>query len=138
MTEKKTVVIERELPHKPEKVWRALTQQELIAEWLMKNDFVPKVDHAFKLTADWGAVECQVIELEPNKLLAYTWAAYGVETVVTWTLTPVATGTHLRMEQSGFSADQPRAYKGAGSGWKKFLDAFEQILNRIDDERKSK
>jgi Activator of Hsp90 ATPase homolog 1-like protein len=83
-----SVVVERELPYPPDKIWRALTQPHLIEEWLMKNDFQPVVDHRFNLRADWGAVACQVLAVEPNKTLAYTWAAYGLESVVTWTLIP--------------------------------------------------
>jgi len=128
----RSVVIEREMPHPPEKVWRALTQGPLIEEWLMKNDFQPVVDHRFNLRADWGAVECKVLAVEPNKTLSYTWAAYGLESVVTWTLTPTSTGTHLRMEQLGFGPDQQQAYAGAKGGWQKFFAALEQLLARID------
>ena len=82
-TQTRTVVVEREISHPPEKLWRALTQPHLIEEWLMKNDFKPVVDHRFNLRADWGAVDCQVLAVEPNKTLSYTWAAYGLESVVT-------------------------------------------------------
>ena len=115
-TETLSVVVEREMPYPPEKIWRALTQPHLIEEWLMKNDFKPVVGHRFNLRADWGAVDCQVLAVEPNKTLSYTWAAYGLESVVTWTLTPTSTGTHLRMEQSGFRPDQPQYYQGAKAG----------------------
>src|SRR4029434_10127946 len=67
------VIVERDIPHPPEKIWRALTQPHLIQEWLMKNDFQPVVGHDFKLSADWGAVDCRVTAVEPNKTLAYTW-----------------------------------------------------------------
>jgi uncharacterized protein YndB with AHSA1/START domain len=126
-----SVIVEREMPYSPEKVWRALTQPHLIDEWLMKNDFKPVVDHRFSLRADWGAVDCQVQVVEPHKTLSYTWAAYGLESVVTWTLTPAGTGTHLRMEQSGFRPDQKQAYQGAKGGWQKFFFALEQVLARI-------
>ena len=76
-TETLSVVVEREIPYPPEKIWRALTQPHLIEEWLMKNDFKPVVGHRFNLRADWGAVDCQVLAVEPNKTLSYTWAAYG-------------------------------------------------------------
>jgi uncharacterized protein YndB with AHSA1/START domain len=127
-----SVVIERELPHPPEKIWRALTQPHLIEEWLMKNDFKPVVDHCFKLSADWGAVECKVRAVEPNKTLSYTWGAYGLESVVTWTLTPTSTGTRLRMEQAGFRPDQQQAYQGAQAGWPRFLAALEQVVARME------
>jgi uncharacterized protein YndB with AHSA1/START domain len=127
-----SVVVEREIPHPPEKIWRALTQPDLIAEWLMKNDFRPAVDHRFNLRADWGAVDCQVQTVEPNKTLSYTWGAYDLKSVVIWTLTPTSKGTHLRMEQSGFRRDQPQYYQGAQGGWQRFFANLEQVLARID------
>ena len=131
-TEALSVVVEREIPFSPEKIWRALTQPHLIEEWLMKNDFKPVIDHRFSLSADWGAVDCQVVAVEPNRTLAYTWAAYGLESVVTWTLTPTGTGTHLRMEHLGFRPDQQQAYQGAKYGWQKFIAELEQVLVRMD------
>ncbi len=131
-TEALSVVVERELAHPPEKIWRALTQPHLIEEWLMKNDFKPLPDHHFTLRADWGAVDCQVLAVEPNTTLSYTWAAFGLESVVTWTLTPTGTGTSVRMEQSGFRADQQQAYQGATFGWQRFFASLEQVVARID------
>ena len=131
-TETRSVVVEREIPFPPEKIWRALTQPHLIAEWLMQNDFEPVVDRRFNLRGDWGTVDCQVLEVEPNKTLSYTWAALGLESVVTWTLTPTSTGTHLRMEQSGFRPDQQQAYQGAKGGWQRFVAALEQVVARTD------
>ena len=130
--ETRSVVIEREIPHPPEKIWRALTEPHLIEEWLMKSDFKPVMDHRFNLRADWGAVDCQVVAVEPDKTLSYTWAAYGLESVVTWTLTPTRAGTRLRMEQSGFRPDQQQAYRGAQGGWQRFFAALEQLLARLD------
>ncbi len=130
--ETRSVVVEREIPYPPEKIWRALTQPHLIEDWLMKNDFKPVVDHRFNLRADWGVVDCQVVAVEPNKTLSYTWAAYGLESVVTWTLSATTTGTRLRMEQSGFRPDQQQAYQGATAGWQQFFAALEQLLARID------
>jgi uncharacterized protein YndB with AHSA1/START domain len=131
-TETRSVVVEREMPFPPDKIWRALTQPHLIEEWLMKNDFNPVVGERFNLRADWGAVDCQVLVVEPNKTLSYTWAAHGLESVVTWTLTPTKTGTHLRMEQSGFRPDQQQAYQGAKYGWPRFFANLERVLARID------
>ena len=136
--ETRSVILERELPYPPEKIWRALTQPHLIEEWLMKNDFKPAVDHRFNLRADWGAVDCQVLTVEPNKRLSYTWNVTrdddpgGLKSVVTWTLTPTGAGTHLRMEQSGFRPDQPRYFQGAKYGWQQFLANLEQVLARTD------
>jgi uncharacterized protein YndB with AHSA1/START domain len=122
-TETRSVVVEREIPHSPEKIWRALTQPHLIEDWLMKNDFAPVVGHRFNLRRNPQpdlniVIDCQVLVIEPNKTLSYTWAAYGLESVVTWTLTPKSTGTHLRMEQSGFrriSSRPTRAPRAGGS-----------------------
>jgi uncharacterized protein YndB with AHSA1/START domain len=127
-----SVVVEREMPFPPEKIWRALTQSPLIEEWLMKNDFEPVLDHRFTLRGDWGSVDCQVTEVEANKTLAYTWGAMGLGSVVTWTLTPTSAGTQLRMEQVGFRPDQRQAYHGARAGWPRFFAAMEQVLARLD------
>lgn len=131
-TETLSVIVEREVPFPPEKIWRALTQPQLIEEWLMKTDFRPAVDHQFSFRADWGSVDCRVLEVEPDKTLSYTWAAYGLESVVTWTLIPTSSGTRLRMEQSGFRPDQPQAYNGAKVGWPRFFANLERVLARTD------
>lgn len=132
--ETRTVIVEREMAFPPEKIWRALTQPRLIEEWLMKNDFKPEVGHPFQLRGDWGAADCKVITVEPHKTLSYSWAAYGLESVVTLTLTKTATGTHLRVEQSGFRADQMQAYHGARAGWTQFLGRLEQLLAKTDEK----
>lgn len=131
-TEMRSVVVDRDVPFPPEKIWRALTQPHLIEEWLMKSDFEPAVDHRFSFRADWGAVDCRVLEIEPNRTLSYTWSAHGLESIVTWTLTPTGVGTRLRMEQSGFRPDQEQAYQGARFGWPRFFDKLEQALARPD------
>jgi uncharacterized protein YndB with AHSA1/START domain len=132
----RSLVVEREFPFPPEKIWRALTQPHLIEEWLMKNDFMPIVGYRFNLRStprpDVNIVlDCQVRVVEPNKTLSYTWGGLGLESVVTWTLTPTSAGTHLRMEQSGFRSDQRQAYGGARSGWPRFLENLEQVLARM-------
>src|SRR3546814_7752649 len=88
MPEIRSVVVERDVPHAPEKIWRALTQPHLIEEWLMKNDFAPVTGHRFSLRVDpqphWdGVIACEVRIVEPNKTLYYTWAALGLDSVVT-------------------------------------------------------
>lgn len=138
-TETRSVVIEREIAHPPEKLWRALTQPHLMEEWLMKNDFKPAVGHRFNLRGEWGGVlDCEVLAIEPLKTLSYTWnfkhedAAYDLSSVVTFTLTPTHAGTHLRMEQSGFRPDQKQAFGGAHAGWKTFFEKLEQVTARLD------
>ena len=133
----RTLVLERELPHPPDKVWRALTQGALIAEWLMPNDFQPAVGHRFNFRAppmpQWnGVVDCEVLEMEPTRRLAYTWKADGgLRTTVTWMLTPTPRGTLLRMEQAGFRAEQDHNYRGAEYGWQKFLAALERVVGGL-------
>lgn len=124
----RSVVVEREFPYPPEKLWRALTQPHLIEAWLMKSDFMPQAGHRFKFSAQWGSVDCEVTELEPNRTLAYTWAAHGLDSVVTWTLDATDKGTNLRMEQSGFRPDQEQAYQGAKYGWQNFFNMLEQVV----------
>jgi uncharacterized protein YndB with AHSA1/START domain len=134
-----SVVVEREIAHPPEKLWRALTQPHLISEWLMKNDFAPTVGHRFNLRGDWGGVlDCEVLAIEPNRTLSYTWdfahddPTYGLKSIVTFTLTPIPSGTLLRMEQAGFRPDQKQAYGGARAGWQKFLENLEKIAGQAD------
>ena len=128
MTETRSVIIERELAYTPELIWQALTEPALIEDWLIASDFRPEVDHRFRFTADWGSVDCRVLEVEPQRSLTYTWQAHGVDTVVTWTLTPTEKGAKLRMEQAGFGADQKQAYGGAKHGWARFLDKLQDLL----------
>jgi len=136
--ETRSVIVEREFPYPPEKLWRALTQPHLIREWLMKADFKPVRGHRFDFRADWGDVDCEVLEVEPNKTLSYTWnvvrddPAGDLKSVVTWTLRATSNGTLLRMEQSGFRSDQPRYYGGARMGWQQFFTKLEQVLARPD------
>src|SRR3954453_19091139 len=139
LIETRSVVVEREIAHPPEKIWRALTQPHLIEEWLMKNDFKPKVGHRFNLRGDWGGVlDCEVLAVEPNTMLSYTWnfahddAALNLTSVVTFTLTPTDAGTHLRMEQTGFPPGQKQAYGGARVGWQQFFAKLAQVLARAD------
>ena len=143
-TSTRSVVVERDLPHPPEKVWRALTQARLMDEWLMSNDFQPVVGHRFNFRAPpmahWnGVTDCEVLVVEPCTRLAYSWnasgeeAVNGVKTIVTWRLTPAGAGTHVRMEQSGFRADQEANYRGAVYGWQKFVGALENVVRGLDD-----
>lgn len=134
----RSIVVERDMPHPPEKIWRALTQSHLIEEWLMKNDFQPVVGHKFNFRAKpvmgWnGVTDCEVLEIVPHARLAYSWNASGeqaeggLKTIVTWTLTPRAGGTHVRMEQSGFRPQDEGGYRGMGSGWPDILGRLENV-----------
>ena len=134
----RSIVVERVMPHPPEKIWRALTEGPLIEKWLMKNDFEPVVGQRFNFRAEpmphWnGVTDCEVLAVEPHQRLSYRWcssgeeAADGLETVVTWTLAPANGGTLVRMEQSGFRPEDEGFYQGAGYGWQKMVDGLERV-----------
>lgn len=127
----RSVVVEREFSHAPEKIWRALTQPHLIAEWLMRNDFVPEVGRRFTLSADWGQVDCKVETIEKDRSLAYRWDTKDLSSVVTWTLVPTTGGTNLRMEQRGFKAEQKSYYQGATVGWRRFIDQLAEVVAKL-------
>ncbi|MCI0465438.1 MAG: SRPBCC domain-containing protein [Beijerinckiaceae bacterium] len=131
------------MPHPPEKVWRALTQGPLIEEWLMKNDFELAVGHKFKFRTTpmphWnGVVDCEVLAIEPNKRLSYSWNASGegadkgLKTIVTWTLTPTKMGVLVRMEQSGFRTEDEANYQGAKYGWLRYFAGLERVATGLE------
>jgi uncharacterized protein YndB with AHSA1/START domain len=129
----RTVVVERVFAYPPEKVWRALTENALVAQWLMKSDFEPVVGRRFQFRAEpmpqWdGVIDCEVLIVDPLKRLSYSWSSLGLDSVVLLTLSAAEGGTHVRMEQSGFRADQQAAYQGATYGWQKFLGGLEHVL----------
>jgi len=135
--ELRSVSIDRQIPHPPEKVWRALTQPHLISEWLMDNDFKAEVNHAFQLRGEWGGVlDCKVITIEPHETLSYTWdfanddPAFALKSVVTFTLKATDDGTLLRIEQTGFRPEQKQAFGGAKMGWQQFLNNLADLLDR--------
>lgn len=135
----RSVVVERDFPWPPEKLWRALTQPHLIEAWLMKNDFAPVVGHRFNLRGDWGGVlDCEVRLVEPERRLSYTWdfthedPAFDLRSVVTFTLEPTAAGTRLQVEQVGFRPEQKQAFGGARAGWARFLDKLDEVLSTGD------
>jgi uncharacterized protein YndB with AHSA1/START domain len=102
----------------------------------MENDFQPIVGHRFSFrttpVANWnGVIECEVLVVEANKKLSYSWGTLGLGTSVVWTLTPTSGGTVLRMEQSGFGPNQEANYKGANYGWRKFIGNLERVLARL-------
>ncbi|HWA20086.1 MAG TPA: SRPBCC domain-containing protein [Devosia sp.] len=130
--ETRSVIVEREMAASPEKLWRALTQPHLIAEWLMDNDFELATGHKFTLrrnpTPEVSVViACEVLKAEPNRMLSYSWSAYGLDSIVTFTLTPTVSGTLLRVEQAGFPQNQRAAYKGAKASWPMFLGELERV-----------
>jgi uncharacterized protein YndB with AHSA1/START domain len=131
------ITFEFDLPHAPEKVWRALTDPELLAEWLLPVvdlQLEPGAAFTFKTQAypGWdGTVNCRMIEIEAHRKLTYAWTVPFLDTVVTFTLTPTASGTHLSIVQSGFKPDQKQEFGGARYGWMMMGGKLVNLLSRI-------
>lgn len=144
MSEKRELVLTFELDHPPEKVWRALTEPQLLARWLMQTDLVPVVGQHFQFKRDplphWdGTVNCEILEIEELRTISYTWRALGLDTVVTWTLERTSTGTRLVLVQAGFEADQKQALGGARGGWKSMAgEALPRVLAEIPQDTSEK
>jgi uncharacterized protein YndB with AHSA1/START domain len=152
MSESHAITVEKVLPYAPAQVWRTLTATELLAKWLMPNDFEPVVGQAFtfqtKPMGDWdGVVHCRVLDCEPPRLLRYSWKggsdsnpAYGsrLDSVVTWTLTAVDGGTHVRMVHDGFVFPGNRfAYDAMSPGWGRVVDAIGRVTAEASESRSS-
>ncbi len=132
-----TIAFEFDLPHAPAKVWRALTEPELLAEWLL-----PVIDlnlapgAAFTFRRDplpgWdGVVNCRVLEVDGPRKLRYSWVVGDMDTVVTFTLTPWGSGTRLGLVQSGFAPEQKQNFGGARYGWRMMGGKLVELLTRI-------
>ena len=142
----RAIVVERVLPHSPEKIWRVLTETALIAKWSMPNDFKPEVGHRFNFRTtpmgNWdGVVHCQVLDCDRPRLLRYSWVggsktndAYGsrLNSVVTWTLTPADGGTALRMEHDGFGPGNEFAYNIMSGGWTRIAGRIGDLAAELD------
>ena len=126
-----------DLHYAPEKVWRALTDPALLAEWLLPVigfKLEPGAEFMFKTQPypGWdGTVSCRMLEIEPNRKLSYTWTVPFLETIATFTLTPSALGTRLSIVQSGFKPEQKREFGGARYGWKMMGGKLVDLLERI-------
>jgi uncharacterized protein YndB with AHSA1/START domain len=137
----KSIHVEYDLPHPPAKVWRALTESALLAGWLMPNDIRPVVGHRFTFKAQpmpgWdGTVHCEVLEVDPQRLLRYSWCGGAEESrldsMVTWTLTPAPHGTRLVLEHAGFLQRNSFAFDIMGRGWRgKMVDRFNEVLAQL-------
>ena len=136
-SQSESISFEFDLHHLPEKVWRALTDPVLLAEWLL-----PVVDLKLELGAafafktqpqpGWdGSVNCRFVEIEAQRKLSYAWVVGGMDTVVTFTLTPTASGTRLSLVQSGFKPDQKQNFGGARYGWKLMGGRLVDLLARV-------
>lgn len=126
--------------HSPEAVWEYLTNSELLAQWLMPNDFQPVVGHDFQFRTrplpqfDFdGIAHCKVLEIIPFKKLSYTWKGgtnnkITLDSIVVWTLTPIATGTELHLEHSGFVDNNTAIYAAMDAGWLKNMKEINSLI----------
>lgn len=132
-----TISFELDLPHAPEKVWRALTEPELLAQWLLPViDLQLQPGAAFTFETQpypgWdGRVNCRFVEIETHRKLSYTWTVPFLDTVVTFTLTPTAAGTRLSIVQTGFTPEQKRESGGARYGWNMMGEKLVDLLGRL-------
>ena len=132
-----SISFEFDLHHSPEKVWRALTDPVLLTEWLLpvvELELEPRAAFSFKTQPypGWdGTVNCRILEIEAQRKLSYTWVVGDMDTVVTFTLTPTASGTRLSLVQSGFKPDQKQNFAGARYGWKMMGGKLVDLLARI-------
>ena len=123
----RAVVVEREMPFPPEKIWRALTQARLIDEWLMPTDFEPVPGHRFRLTADWGGVEGQVRTVDPYRTLSYSWDTKDLESVVTGPSpqpTPAPASAWSRQASGATRSPTTAAPRPAGRGFSRASSRF--------------
>jgi uncharacterized protein YndB with AHSA1/START domain len=132
-----SISFEVDLPHVPAKVWRALTDPVLLAEWLLpvvELKLEPGAPFRFKAPPQpgWdGTVNCRLLEIEVHRKLSYAWAVGDIDTVVTFALVPTASGTRLSLVQSGFKPDQKRNFGGARYGWRMMGGKLVDLLARI-------
>jgi len=135
-SQSETLTFEFDLHHPPEKVWRALTDQALLAEWLLPSigfELAPGAAFTFQAPPQpgWdGTVSCRFLEIEAQRKLSWSWVVGDIDTVVTFTLEPTATGTRLTLVQSGFKPDQRRNFAGARYGWRMMGGKLVDLLGR--------
>ncbi|SRR6266508_2352057 len=140
--ESRSLTLHYDLSQPPAKVWRALTEPELLGKWLMSNDLKLAVGHGFTFRQEptpwWnGVVHCEVLEFELHKRLRYTWksgpASSPLDTVVTWTLAPTPSGgTRLTLEHTGFVPANAHAFEGARTGWQRMVgEGLRAVLAQI-------
>ncbi len=132
-----SLAFEFDLSHPPGKVWRALTVPEFLAEWLLpviNLKLEPGAAFTFKAEPQpgWdGTVKCRLLEIESEKKLTYAWVVGGMDTVVSFTLTPTNSGTLLSLVHSGFKPEQKQNFGGARYGWKMMGGKLVDLLVRM-------
>lgn len=132
MTDYRTIECDQLLSHCPHTVWRALTEPDLLAKWWARGDIAPVVGHSF--TLDMGGLGqqlCAVTRVEPERLIAFSFADGSLDSTLTWTIETEGTGTRLFLAHSGLDVDTPlgqQAFKGMGPGWTGILAHMETAL----------
>lgn len=132
MIEKGVIRLSQYIDHTPAKVWRALTDPNLIAKWWAKGDVQPVVGHRFTLDmGKWGQQPCEVLAVEAERLLSYSFAPGTLDTIITWRIEPDGTGTRIHLEHSGFDLNSPlgkAAFAGMNGGWPKVVAGIEAAI----------
>jgi uncharacterized protein YndB with AHSA1/START domain len=147
-SETQEIVVDEVFPHAPEVIWKTLVTPELMGRWLMApTGFEPVKGRPFTYQTTpagaWdGVIHCQVLEATPNQRLVHTWlgghggnVGYGsrLDTLVTWTLTPVEGGTRLRLVHSGFRRpDNDSAFQKMSDGWPKVVEKVGALAGERD------
>jgi uncharacterized protein YndB with AHSA1/START domain len=144
VTHSQEIVVDEVFPHTLDVVWRALTAPGMMGRWLKMEPvgFAPTVGTRFTYqttpAGEWdGVIHCEVLEVIPNQRLAYAWTGghegnvgYGsrLDTVVTFVLSAVDTGTRLRLVHSGFVLPKNEsAFKNMSVGWTKVVENIDAI-----------
>lgn len=137
--DKRAIIVDYQLSGPPRKVWRALTDPQVLGSWLMANDIKPEVGHRFTFRTTPapgfdGVVQCEVLKIEPDSRLVYSWRGGPLDTIVTWTLRPSSTGgTDLRLEHAGFGPEHDMTYNMLSEGWrKKASDSLERVSSSLE------
>jgi len=126
----------------PIEVWEYLTQPELIALWLMPNNFKAVVGHEFKFRTNpitslglSGVFYCKVLEIVPLEKLTYSWKGgpsdeiTTLDTIVEWSLQQHKNGTRLFLKHSGFKEENFSILTAMTNGWDKNIH---KMLNHIN------
>jgi uncharacterized protein YndB with AHSA1/START domain len=144
----RSIVVDEVFPHKPEILWKAITTGELMARWIMEpTGFEPVVGNQFTYrttpAGKWdGLIRCRVLDVIPNERFSYAWTGgdesnvgYGskLDTVVTFTLTKVQTGTRLHVEHAGFVLPRnDTAYNNMSGGWVRCVEKLDSVAREQD------
>jgi uncharacterized protein YndB with AHSA1/START domain len=133
----RTITHHYAFPQPPVVVWEYLTDSELMAQWLMPNDFKPIRGHTFQfktkplpLFGFDGIVRCEVLEIVAGEKLVYSWKSGSLDTVVEWTLTPDGNGTKLTLQHKGFNGLKNLIpFTAMKPGWLKIGRKLFSLLN---------